>query len=375
VGFHDQPSDSGLKKIEPVILFTELSPNGNIEAVVEQDDRVAYFYLNGSSESDFRVRSCWIRNLRPAPEEFDQKTMQEGIAPLLPRKFCKHPTGARPLDGKNLNVVWFEEGDAAALFLSNTILAVIPPWSGIGGFHGYAAECVGESLVCWGLGTPETNEIFRRISRAQEYWISWSHEKTWLSLQKSFMDAYKTQLGSHSKYYAIDNNQWPPKAILEIPTSQGVYLVTLGISIRPQPKIEMYLDEPEKYRRVEIGFYLGKNFSEKTVHLAANYLSALAAYPWKKYAWISEFHTIDCGVIPPNSQGIKFSYIILSREQDLGITLPEYRDDPVNLYWAIPITETERQFAEKCGINELVLRLRQQNDYWPHNDRSEIVFD
>lgn len=46
-------------------LLCEVSPNGNIQAIVEQDDRVAYFYLHGAPDTEFGVRACWIRNLEP----------------------------------------------------------------------------------------------------------------------------------------------------------------------------------------------------------------------------------------------------------------------------------------------------------------------
>src|SRR5437899_12961113 len=111
-------------------LLEEVSPHGNVQAIVEQDDRVVHFYLWGGPDSSFGMRSCWVRNLKPAPAELKVAQMREGAAPMLPRPRCKHPEGAPPLSAKELAVVWFEEGDAAALLAGSIILALIPSWRG-----------------------------------------------------------------------------------------------------------------------------------------------------------------------------------------------------------------------------------------------------
>jgi hypothetical protein len=57
---------------------------------------------------------------------------------MMPRAHCKHPawlTSTR--SSKNVRIVWSEEGDAAALYERDQLLAVIPSWSGSGGFDGF----------------------------------------------------------------------------------------------------------------------------------------------------------------------------------------------------------------------------------------------
>ena len=53
---------------ESIEVLSDISPYGLVQAVVEQDERVIYFYLFGAEHTDFGMRSCWVRNLRPAPE-------------------------------------------------------------------------------------------------------------------------------------------------------------------------------------------------------------------------------------------------------------------------------------------------------------------
>jgi len=105
--------------MEPHIVAASVSPNGNIEAYVEQDDRCAYLYLHelrdASFELGFGMKSCWVRNLKPAPVSFSAADMRQGLAPMLPNASCAHPMGGNPLSKDALRIVWFEEGDAAAL--------------------------------------------------------------------------------------------------------------------------------------------------------------------------------------------------------------------------------------------------------------------
>lgn len=153
------------------IIVQSISPNGNIEAFVEQDEHVAFFYLRGSADTEFGVRSCWVRNLHPAPAELDAAGMVNGHPPMLPVRQCSHPSGAPSLSQSRLRVVWFEEGDAAALLEDGDPIAVIPAWSGSDGFGGYARDCMEEGPLCWPFTSD--NVLRKRIRCADEFWGSW----------------------------------------------------------------------------------------------------------------------------------------------------------------------------------------------------------
>ena len=98
---------------EPKVILEECSPNGNIWAIVEENATCCYFYLRGE-ETKFGFKSCWVRNYGAAPEYLDKAVMEAGGSPMLPRQYCRHPAGAAPLAAESLQVVWAEEGDAAA---------------------------------------------------------------------------------------------------------------------------------------------------------------------------------------------------------------------------------------------------------------------
>jgi hypothetical protein len=342
---------------------------------VEQDDRVVYFYLHGVPDTGFSVKSCWVRNSVTAPQTLEAEHMREGIPPLLPQQYCGHPEGAPPLKEEDLQVVWFEEGDAAALMLQSDVLAVIPAWSGTDGFHGYARDCTGESPLCWPL--PTDRHLFDRIERARAFWQSWEEGGPWAQVQEELMEAYEQQLGTYSNYYAIDGGQWPPKALLRIPIKDAVALVTAGMCIRPQPSVEMYVEDARPYRRIELGMCLDSAFPDEVVRSCMEYLSGQSNYPWNRYTWLGHGHTFPCDVIPPGPNGEQFPFVLLQRESPASpaIALPEYRGDPVHLLWMVPITDRERDFAESHGSDRLWQLLAQRGVGRVHHSRSEVVPD
>jgi hypothetical protein len=93
---------------DPTPLLETTSPNGDVQAIVEESGGAVHFYLWGAPDSGFGVRSCWVRNLVPAPETIDREAMKTGHAPLMPRRSCAHPGGAlRPVPAE-LKAVLFE---------------------------------------------------------------------------------------------------------------------------------------------------------------------------------------------------------------------------------------------------------------------------
>ena len=130
-------------------LLFESSPYGNVDAIIQHDDRTVYFYLNG--EEAFGTRAVWVRNLAEAPYVINQDEMQDGLPPMMPRTHCRSPKGLPIPKAECLKIVWLEEGSGAALFDDDELIAVIPPWSGIDGFHGYSFECTAESPIAWPL--------------------------------------------------------------------------------------------------------------------------------------------------------------------------------------------------------------------------------
>jgi hypothetical protein len=355
---------------EPQILLEEISPHGTVMAVVETQRGVVFLYLTGQEDSGFRPRACWVRNLAPAPSEFEEDVVKSGRPPLLPKAACAHPQGSVPLDAERLRIVWFEEGDGAALYEGDELLAVIPPWSGEGGCNGYARDCVAQSPVCWPLNGADA--IPPRLARAREFWNSWEKGKAhWPQVQDSFFAAYQPVLGKHTRYFSIDGGHWPPKAIAVFRTEPAVILLTLGVSILPQPTVEMYVEDPAPLRRIEFGMALPLDASDETIARACAYISGQAELPWKRFTWLGKGHTIQC---EPNPAGRAFSAVVLTDGLPGGptITMPWYRGDPINLLWMVPITGGEQMLAEQETSAALLERLKAKGSLCPRAFSSSV---
>jgi hypothetical protein len=357
-------------------LLEDWSPNGNVFALVEQDEATCYFYLHDNQRADFGVKSCWVRNLGPAPDTLNVSAMRDGVQPALPARFCRHREGTAPLRSENLSVIWAEEGDAAALRENREILAIIPCWSGRNGFHGYARDCNGESPLCWELGSPDTNAQFERYGRASEFWKSWDQAPgPWPAFRDQLCDAVERHFGKHSNYYAIDGGKWPPKALLRMPQTETTILVTIGMSLRPQPAIELYFENPCPHRRVELAISLHTSVAEEGIKRIASYLSGQSGYPWAFHTFFGNGHTLPADAFAAVSEGA-FPFALLQHQPgaECPIDLPPFRGDPVNLLWLTPISRREQKYAEENGSAQLAHKLQLQGAFWGHRfERAEVI--
>jgi hypothetical protein len=344
------------------VLMEENSPNGYLTAVLEESRGVVYLYIVGARET-FGMRGVWVRNLRAAPAEFETQVVKNGLPPLLPASACAHPAGATPIDLEKVRIVWFEGGDGAAMFEGDELLAVAPGWSGDDGYRAYARDCVQENPLC----SPLTNapQIVQRVREAERFWKSWE-KGHWGELQPKFLSAYERAFGKEKQYFAIDGGKWPPKALARFETDEAIVLATLGVSIQPQPGVEMVLKDPKSARRIEFGFAFERaSVDEAALELAAQYVSAQSNLPWYAFTWVGHGHTIDCDPCPA---GREFSSVMLVK--DSKIEMPEYRGEPVNLLWMLPITPHEREVAERDGSEEVIEKLRGAGVTWMHRKRS-----
>ena len=134
--------------MEETTLKAARSPYGGHEAFVEQDSRAAHLYLRSLFHEQAPFRGCWVRNLQAAPDDYEIDEGPNPRPPLLPRSYCAYPEGQPPLDPDALSLLWFPTGDGVILLDREGMLATLPPGAealGLGGFPGYARDCVGPS--------------------------------------------------------------------------------------------------------------------------------------------------------------------------------------------------------------------------------------
>ncbi|MEM7453141.1 MAG: suppressor of fused domain protein [Planctomycetota bacterium] len=357
-------------------LLFQPSPFGNLDAIVESDGRTVYFYLHEPSGAGrFGTRACWVRNLIPGPYVLNEEDMKQGRTPMLPRTYCVHP-GERPLpDPEQLEVIWFEEGNGAALVEhgddSEQILAVIPPWSGIDGFHGYALESAAESPLCWPL--PDNPLLHERVMRSRDFWQEFrltAGNNPFSKLQKSTLACYEKAIGVEGTYYSIDGGNFPPRGLILFERDETIIVLTVAMGLVPQPAVELFTDSPVQFRRIELGLIAGKATghdlpSEEHQQAMVRQLSGLAAMPWQNWTWLGPGHSTAFDsmqhVHGPQTKSALLAYGGAMTNQSLeriksglvdavrrtlqctpDIKLPAFRDDPVNILWLAPLTDAEQ---------------------------------
>ncbi len=400
-------------------LLFHTSPYGNLDAIVEHDGRVVYFYLNGSAtesqsgDQRFGTRACWVRNLVSGPYVMNNEQMQQGLPPLLPRTHCKYSDGRPLLDPDRLEVIWLEEGNGAALIEraetaddAPEVLAVIPPWSGLDGFQGYARDCATGSPLCWPL--PDNPRLLQRLARSAEFWSEFaeplqttdsSREPTpnlFAGLQQNILAAYEKHFPTHEsandgrkyegRYFAIDGGRFPPRGMIVFERDDSLTAMTVGMSLCPQPAVELFSDQPSGLRRIELGIHLDRasglglsaassssdSSTSAAMEAVLGQLSSLAAMPWKLWIWLGPGHTTsfdsfsalksnrteaagnmesapEFGLLIRGGQmpGSGIPEAVKSRIDQLlsaapPVELPSFRDDPVNLLWIVPLSSGER---------------------------------
>ena len=349
------------------------SPGGVYYAVVEADDRVVYLHLAGLEGTQLPTRSLWVRNLQPAPMHFEPGWESAGHGPLLPFEFCRTPVGLPSLDNADLNLLWFPEGDAVALRDGDELLAVIPPWVGLEDCPGYARDCTAQSPVAWPLGSVSNNPIRNHVTGAFEFWQSWETGDPWPDYQQALLAAYDAGLGKHSQYYSADGGHWPPRFITKHESDQGTVLCTGGMSIRPQPRVVTFYEDPSQVRRVELAVALAPELQDDLGELLSG-LAALTRFPWATWSWLASGHTLVARGIPMGPSGTSFDcYVVHAAPPGAPqIELPRYDNEPVTLLWLIPITSVERERAQNMSTEVLLERLFEQRPTPFHSDRTEV---
>lgn len=352
---------------DPVTMLFQPSPLGSLDAIVQHDGRTVYFYLNEnpatiSGKPKFGTRACWVQNLTTGPLVLDQAEMQQGLPLLLPRTHTLDREGTPLPDADRLAVIWFEEGNGAALVLQDDqqqtekVLAVIPPWSGQEGFHGYSAQCAVENEVCWPL--PVHEALTKRMTHADAFWKTFQQkDNPFTRLQKSQLQFYRqrflaldgaSDLAVGDKvdgesYFSIDGGKFPPRGLVQYELGDWIVIATVGMSLLPQPMVELATEQPSKFRRVELAVRLPKDsIDEARLTKARNNVSQLAAYPWRNFSWIGAGHTCNFVEVRDgcdNALLVQDGFVRLEGSPPLE----DFRDDPVNLLWLLPVDQDQQQ--------------------------------
>ncbi len=319
------------------VLLAATSPFGNIEAVVAADGRTVYLYLDGGPA--FGIRAVWVRNLVTGPLSFNTEDLQAGRAPVLPRiHTTKVEPGPLPI-AEDLSLVWFAEGNAVALFERQRLLALIPPWSGLDGFHGYSVECASENQVVAPM--PQDENFLRRIEFSRRYWQDWASDSPFTRWQPEILARYAAAFGSQQNYFNINGENFPPRGLGVFRSNRAITLATVGMSLCLMPTVELVADNPWEFRRIELVTVLPTSATEDEILVVAGRMSSLAGLPWREWTWLGDNHT--CQWMPESA----FPYAGLYRVRDSAdaryCRLPEISEDPVSMLAILPLSNSDFQ--------------------------------
>ena len=363
---------------QPWQIAESTNQQQTLVALVEQDERTAYFYIwpTEAFRHQFAVRGCWLRNLLPAPAQEDVAAMQQGIPPLLSAAFCRTLEAEPLLNPDGLQIVWEPSDDGAALWYQGQLLAVIPGWSLYQQEQvSYSAGCIKKNRLTAPLGSASTNQYYARAQQHRQFWRDWQEGNPWESFQERMLRCYSEQFGESLKYYAIDQGKWPPMAISQHYHQGCWYFLTLGMGIRPMPWVDfIYKDLAPQYRRTELAMAIDAEvMTEDNAVQMASALAGFAHLPWDRISWLGEGHTLTSSVVPAGFESFILSGALAG---DAGqFVLPKSEGDSVNLLWALPITQQEREFAhaEENGGYQLVARLLQYGMGHIFRPRQQVI--
>jgi hypothetical protein len=123
--------------------------------------------------------------------------------------------------------------------------------------------------------------------------------------------------------------------------------------------VDHYYDDPSPHRRIELAAAVDRQCPEADVDRVGQYLSAQAGYPWDHFVPLGQGHTMPCDSIPSMFDLKRFDSVLFSQSMPgtPQLQLPDFRGDPTNVLWLLPISKRERDFAQKAGSGVLEQQL------------------
>ncbi|SEG86965.1 Suppressor of fused protein (SUFU) [Thermomonospora echinospora] len=382
------PSRDGGTGTAAKVLLAETSPYGSRRLTVETDGVTTAAYLRDAQ--DGVIGASWIANHQPAAPGLDLSRLNAGLTPVMPAGRTRHPDGRPALDPRSLEIVWFEEGDGAAVLESGEPLCVIPAWSDMSrGIPGYSRDVNAQSPFAFPL-EQEIAEFSPRIQQARAFWEWCRQEGAWAEFQQSVLGHLLNRLGPGGHYWHDVGRQFrgpgaaqkgeranaPVVSVSERPARTGrdfSVLSTLGMSRQRMPTVELYEDDVSHYARIELA--VASTLPSQRV---GSIFPWLAQYPWRSVTWFAPGDVVkwyhEAKTFPlngPDAEDARWAGVLLLDDPSrlAGPPAPDltgftFDGDPVRWLWLVPITDEERRYAKAEGSNALVRRLRGEGRSW-----------
>lgn len=365
------------KATESKILYQETNPYASFTAFLEDDGRTIYLYVQSQYNSDWKMRSLWIRNTIPAPEKRDDDDFSVGLAPILLKDEVMNPNDVTPWDPKEISFLWSPQGTSVGVFYKEELVAFLPPWWGIEGIHGYSKECAKETFTAQPLGNAEHGVIKEIIDSYQEFWEKKSVSGHWKEFQTSILGYLEKHLGDHDKYWSADGGKYPSLAIASFHPEQfpGIRVfTTIGMSAQFQPEVEIMRKDWKEYSQIELvlAVKIGSD-GDKTENWVPHLLGEMIKYPWNMGIWFGEGHMLAMNRKDPEQLYLDFTAILM-REWNPSEEFFRYGGNPVRFLSLIPISEEEKLIYETEGSSSLKQKLIGAGISFIHDSERKGVF-
>lgn len=372
------------------IIYQETNPYSSFTAFLEEDGRTTYLYLQCENNPEWGIKSLWIRNHIPAPQERDPQDFRQGLAPILVEKEVFQPEGLPSFTKDEVHFIWTEEGDAIFLFIGDDMEAFLPSWSGVKEFHGYARGAKEDAITASPLGDPKNGTIYDRMISSRAYWEARSKDNSWSAIQKKRLDYLESKFGQHVKYWSADGGKFPQLAIVlfqpkELP---GIKIFsTIGMSAQNQPSIELYHKENEKFARIELllAFKVPEH-SDRSEDWIQHLIGEMIKFPWNTGKWFGHGHSLGMNRRDPDQVYLQFTTSVLRNISHPDVypnieSLPSLEGletesgQVANFLAVIPISEEEKIILQSEGSQSLFQKLDSMNLGWVHDPERKFLYD
>jgi hypothetical protein len=366
------------------VVFSDTSPYRSRRLTVETDGATTVAYLRDGR--DTVVGAVWIANHQAAARSVDLARLDAGLPPVMPAAGTRHPQGRAELDPTALEVVWFEEGDGAAVLEAGEPLCVVPVWSDMSrGIPGYSRDATAQSPFAFPLDE-EIEEFGPRIRQAREFWEWRADESSWAGFQQAALGHLLGRLGPGGHYWHDVGRQWrggaAPVPVVGVserqprPGREYSVLSTIGMSCQRMPTVELYEDDPSPYARIELAVA-----TTLPSQRAGSVFPWLAQYPWRSVTWFAPGDVVkwyhEAATFPlndpdaVNGSATHWEGVLLLDDPSRlagpvapGLSGFTFGGDPVTWLWLVPISDEERRYAKAQGSDALIRRLAQQGRSW-----------
>ena len=335
-------------------IFESKSPVCHIDAVISAEKNAYYLYFFCSPEYGAKVLNMlWICNRCETPDELDLSGLNRGEGPVLGKENVSElqPQGGMELNPAILRCVWFDTGDAAAIYYGKKLIAVIPPIAGLYDFPGFSIFAKGQTRYAWGM--PEGPDLENIINENKKFWETAGDESVWENYKQAQLAAVDKFFGCpHTQCSPAGKERFPYRSLVQGQRKNMIFNFTLGMSQYAMPRIaHAFGNNCSDQSRTELGFATVERHLQ-LLELMAMVMKDVADIPWDERSFLWHGHTLDFTNI-----GGFAAILFVNPVYIEGMESPEWpglAGGRVNTLWMIPISAAELDFLRQKGVEELI---------------------